>query len=63
MTPSQLPPPNRQLYSAEHDGMSLRVEVLDGAVNTSEVPDIRTTPWSWALEWLQAQGYRVRRVA
>jgi hypothetical protein len=59
---SQIPPPDHAIYSVEYDGMSLRVEVRDGAVNYAEVPDVRLMTWAQAREWLVAQGYHVRRV-
>lgn len=59
---SHPPPSRRRLYSCEYDGMSLRVGVLDDAVDWAEVPDVRTMPWATALEWLHAQGYRVRQI-
>ena len=51
-----------QIFSAAYDGGEFRVEVQDGAVSFSEVPDIRTWSWSRAHEWLVVQGFKMRRV-
>ena len=63
MSFDSVPPPSRvQVYSCEYGDTKLRVRVVDGAVDCSEAPDVRTIPWSLAYEWLIAQGYTVARV-
>ena len=62
MTTSTIPapPPVRLFDIIDPYGHTWEARVEHDAVSSSGLADIRTVPWSYAAEWLSANGYHVR---